>query len=140
MSFSRRRTLASILLLAALLACSACEAVLSTAQLPAIREDRMLGQWKDLGTPGSTPDKDPMVIRFMDGSYWAGSADDFTNGKATRFTVARIGGMLIAQSFSENDCDEFSNQKGQPCFRLNRVDISGDRMSWYDFDAQRLGR
>ncbi len=50
----RRRQLGAILLLA-ILAIAGCDAVLTTAPLPPVREDGILGEWKDLGTPGSPP-------------------------------------------------------------------------------------
>jgi hypothetical protein len=130
----------SLFLLLTILATTGCEAVLTTASLPSVREDGILGEWKDLGTPGSTPEADPVLIRFMDGEYRVGSPDQFAQGKATRFTLARVGNVLIAQAPSEDQCVEFGVQKGQPCWSLNRVELSRDRMNWYDFDAQRLGR
>lgn len=122
------------------MAATGCDAVLTTAPLPPVREDGILGEWKDLGTPGSKPDPDPVLIRYMDGGYWAGSPDQFAKGEASRFTLARAGNVLIAQSPSEDQCAEFGVQKGQPCWSLNRVELLRDRMNWYDFDAQRLGR
>jgi hypothetical protein len=133
-------TPAAILLVTALLATAGCDAVLTTTELPQVREDGILGGWKDLGTPGSPPDSDLLLIRFTDGQYRAGSADQFAQGKASPFTLARVGNALIAQMPSESQCDEFGTPKGGPCWSLNRVELSGDRMNWYDFDAQRLGR
>lgn len=135
----RRRQLGAILLLA-ILAIAGCDAVLTTAPLPPVREDGILGEWKDLGTPGSPPQADPVLIRFTDGAYWTGSPAQFAKGGASRFTLGRVGNVLIAQSPSENQCDEFGGQKGQPCWSLTRVELLRDRMNWYDFDAQRLGR
>ena len=139
-------TPAGIILLLAILGTAGCDAVLTTAQLPPVREDGILGEWRDLGTPGSTPDADPAVIRFTDGAYRMGSRarlkspDPSVKAKDSPFTLARVGNVLIAQSPSENQCDEFGTPKGQPCWRLNRVELLRDRMNWYDFDAQRLGR
>jgi hypothetical protein len=121
------------------LACSGCDAVLTSAQLPPIREDRILGEWKDRGTSGRTPDPEPVSIQFKDGEYWLGSAGQFAKGEATRFTLARAGNVLLAQSPSK-DCDEFGTQKGQPCWSLYRLELFEDRMNWYDFDAERLGK
>jgi hypothetical protein len=133
-------TPAGIILLLAILGTAGCDAVLTTAQLPPVREDGILGEWKDLGTPGSTLESDPVAIRFTDGAYRMGSPDQFAKGNASPFTLGRVGSVLIAQSPSENQCDEFGTPKGQPCWRLNRVELMRDRMNWYDFDAQRLGR
>ncbi len=123
-----------------IVATTGCDAVLTTAPLPSVREDGILGEWKDLGTPGSKPDPDPVLIRFMDGEYRVGSPDQFAKGEASRFTLARAGNVLIAQSPSEDQCADFGVPKGQPCWSLNRVELLQDRMNWYDFDARRLGR
>lgn len=133
------RHLAGALALAAILIASGCDAVLTTAQLPEVKEDRILGQWKDLGTPGTKPDADPLFIKFEQGQYWAGSADDFSKGKATAFLLARVGNTLIAQSTSKQ-CDEFGVEKGKPCFSLNRIQLVGDKMTWYDFDAAQMAK
>jgi hypothetical protein len=127
-------------LVATLLACSGCDSVLTTAQLPAVRDDSIAGEWKDLGTPGSDPDKDPLSIRFMDGKYWSGSPDDFRDSKASPFTVARIGSVLIAQFAEESACDAFGVADKQPCFNLAVLEPMGDRMNIYDLDASRLAR
>ncbi|HEY3740241.1 MAG TPA: hypothetical protein VGL53_10375 [Bryobacteraceae bacterium] len=131
--------LAGAVALAAILIASGCDAVLTTAQLPEVKEDRILGQWKDLGTPGSKPEPDPLLIKFDQGQYWAGSADDFAKGKASAFILARVGSTLIAQSASKQ-CDEFGVEKGKPCFSLNRIQLMGDKMSWYDFDSAQMAK
>jgi len=136
----RVRPLAGILLLPAILATAGCDAVLTTAQLTPVREDGILGEWKDLGVPGTKPEADRLVIRFTEGMYRIGTASDFESGKATAFTLSRAGSALIAQSAGEGQCDEFSAGKGQACWMLNRVELVRDRLNWYDFDAQRLGR
>jgi len=130
---------AGIVLLAAALLTAGCETVVTTAQLPAVREDAILGEWKDLGTSNKKPDSNPILIRAADNGYTLGTADDYAKGIETRFTLSRVGGTLLAQSVSQDDCDEFG-EKGKPCFLLNRVDLSGGRINWYDLDAQRLGR
>lgn len=137
---TRHTTINIGLLVLAVLFLSGCDSVLTTAQLPAVREDGIAGEWKDLGTPGSPPGSDPVRIQFKDGAYWVGSPEQFAKGEASRFTLARAGNTLIAQSPSENQCDEFGTEKGQPCWSLNRVELLRDRMNWYDFDAQRLGQ
>jgi hypothetical protein len=130
----------SFFLLLATLAITGCDAVLTTAPLPSVREDGIVGEWKDLGTPGSKPDTDPVRIQFMDGEYRVGSPDQFAKGAASRFTLARIGSVLIAQAPSEDQCGEFGVPKGEPCWSLKRIELSRDRLNWYDFDAQRLTR
>lgn len=132
-------TLPGSILLLAILATTGCDAVLTTAQLPSVREDGILGEWKDLGTPGSEPQADHVLLRFMDGEYRVGSPADFAQGKAERFILARVGDVLLMQSPGERQCDEFGVQKGQPCWSLSRIELSGDRLNFYDFDAQRLG-
>ena len=134
------RVLSGIILLLAILAATGCDVVLTTTQLPAVREDGILGEWKDLGTPGSEPQADRVLFRFMDGEYRVGSPDEFAQGKAARFILARVGNVLLMQSPGESQCDEFGVQKGQPCWSLSRIELSGDRLNFYDFDAPRLGR
>lgn len=129
-----------MILLFALLIATGCDLVLTTAQLPPVRVDAILGEWKDLGVPGATPEAAPLSIRLADGAYRIGTADEFANGKATGFTLARVGNVLLAQSPEEGQCEEFGAEKGQPCWNLNRVDLSHDRLNWYDFDAKPLGR
>ncbi len=133
-------TLPGIILLLAILATTGCDAVLTTAQLPPVREDGILGEWKDLGIPGSEPQADHVLFRFMDGEYRGGSPDAFVQGNAGRFTLSRVGNVLLMQSPGESQCDEFGVQKGQPCWSLSRIELSGDRLNFYDFDAPRLGR
>ncbi len=130
---------AGIVLLLAILATAGCDEVLSTAQLPSVREDRILGEWKDLGFPGAPPEADPLSIRFANGAYRMGTSDEFAKGNETSFTLARAGHLLIAQVPAPNHCDEFGT-KGQPCWGLYRLGLAGNRINWYDFDAQRLGR
>jgi hypothetical protein len=137
---ARPPTLLGILLFLAILATTGCDAVLTTAQFPPVREDGILGEWKDLGTPGSEPQADHVLFRFIDGEYRAGSPDDFAKGNAGRFTLARAGNVLLVQSPADTQCDEFGVQKGQPCWSLSRIELSGDRLNFYDFDAPRLGR
>jgi hypothetical protein len=132
----RSTTTAALLL--AVLATSGCDAVLTSAKLPEIQEDRVLGQWKDLGTNGSKPDPDPVFIRFINGEYRVGSAEEFAKENATPFTLARAGSVLIAQSPNKGQCDEFGGEKGRPCWNLYRLDLLGDKMNWYDFDTDRL--
>ena len=132
--------IAIIIALAAILTTSGCDAVLSTAKLPPVREDGILGEWKDLGMRGSKPDRDPVLIRLTNGEYSLGSADQFAKGEASQFTLARVGNMLIAQSFSNDQCVEFGVEKGQPCWTLNRVELLPDRLNWYEFDAGRMGK
>jgi hypothetical protein len=130
----------SLLLLAAILGTTGCDAVLTTASLPSVREDGIVGEWKELGAPGTKPDADPVLIQFTDGEYRVGSAAQFAKAEASRFTLARIGNVLIAQAPSEDQCAEFGVPKGEPCWSLKRVELSRDRLNWYDFDAQRLTR
>ncbi|HEY1753851.1 MAG TPA: hypothetical protein VGG72_00540 [Bryobacteraceae bacterium] len=130
----------AVILFPTILAITGCDSVLTTAQLPSVREDGILGDWKDLGTPGSTPQVDPVLIRFKDGEYALGSPDDFAKGMASRFTLARVGNVLIAESPGEGQCDVFGTEKAESCWSLNRVEVWPDRMNWYDFDASRLGR
>jgi len=127
-----------VAILALVLMIAGCDVVVTTAQLPAVREDAILGQWKDLGTPGSPPESSPLLVRFTGGVYRIGSPEDFAKGKDTSFTLARAGRALIAE-VQTDACDEFG-ENGQPCWSLSLVDIRGARMNWYDFDAQRLGR
>ena len=134
-----RLTVAGAPLLLAILATTGCDAVLTSTQLPPVREDGILGEWKDLGTPGSKPDSDPVLIRFKDGQYMLGSAEEFAKGEALPMTLARAGNVLIAQSPSKQ-CDEFGTEKGKPCWSLNRVELVKDRLNWYDFDAARMAK
>lgn len=129
-----------MLLVLAVLATAGCDAVLTTAQLPPVREDAILGQWKDLGVPGTKPEANPLFIRFTEGMYRIGTADDFTNNKATGFTLARAGSALLAQSPGEGQCDEFHARNEQPCWLLNRLELAHNNLNWYDFDAPRLAR
>jgi hypothetical protein len=131
-----------LLLTLALIAITGCDSVLTTAALPSVREDGIVGEWKDLGIPGTKPDADPVVIKFMDGEYRVGSPEQFAKGDASRFTLARVGGVLITQTSAGDQCVEFGVQKGQPCWSLSHVELSKDRtgMNWYDFDALRLGQ
>lgn len=139
MNTVRPAMLPGISLFLAILATTGCDAVLTTAQLPPVREDTILGEWKDLGTPGSKPESDHVLFRLMDGEYRVGSPDDFARGKAQRFNLARVGNVLLMQSPGDQ-CDEFGIQKGQSCWSLSRIELSGDRLNFYDFDAPRLGR
>ena len=132
--------LPGVILLLAILTTTGCDAVLTTAQLPPVREDSILGEWKDRGTPGSKPETDRVLFRFMDGEYRVGSPDDFAQGKAERLILARVGNVLLMQAPDESACDEFGVRKGQPCWSLSRIELSGDRLNFYDFDAPRLGR
>lgn len=127
-------------LLVAILAASGCDAVLTTSQLPAVREDGMLGAWKDMGRPGTPPDPEPVLFKYVDGEYWLGSANQFTKGEASPFTLARVGKVLIAQSPGKTQCDDFVSQKGKPCWSLNRLELLKDHMSWYDFDSARMAK
>jgi hypothetical protein len=131
---------AGLTLLLALLATTGCDLVLTTAQLPPVRVDAVLGEWKDLGVPGTTPEASPLSIRLVDGAYRIGMADEFASGKATSFTLARVGNVLLAQSAHEGACDELGGDKGVPCWNLNRVELSHGRLNWYDFDTRPLGR
>jgi hypothetical protein len=136
-----RSSAAPAITLVAILATTGCDAVLTSTQLPSVREDGILGEWKDLGKPGSKPDPEPILFKFKDGDYWAGSAAQFAKGEASQFTLARAGDVLIAQSPGKDQCDEFNKEKGQPCWSLNRLELVGkDRMYSYEFDAQRVGK
>jgi hypothetical protein len=127
-------------LLLAVLATSGCDVVLTSAKLPAVREDRILGEWKDLGTHGSKPDPEPVIIRFEEGQYRLGSAEQFAKGEFSEFSLARAGNVLIAQLPSKDHCDEFAAQKGKPCWGLYRLELLGNKLNWYDFDAERMAR
>jgi hypothetical protein len=126
--------------LCATLLLSGCDAVLTTAQLSPVKEDGILGEWKDLGVRGSTPDPDPVVIRFTNGEYWVGSAAQFTKGEASAFTLSRVGAALIVQSAGKDQCVALGAEKAAPCWSLNRVELLPDHLNWYEFDAERMGR
>lgn len=132
----RRRAIVPLL---AMLVTTGCDAVLTTAQMPAVREDRILGEWKDMGVKGSAPDPEPVMIRLTNEAYSLGSAAQFAKGEASSFTLAQVGNVLIVQSSGRDQCVEFGKEKGQPCWSLNRVEILPDRLNWYDFDTERMG-
>ena len=127
----------SIILLLTILVDTGCDSVLTTVQLSLVREDGILGEWQGVDTPGSTP-ADIGLIQYMDGEYWSGSPEDFAKGKASHFTLARVGNVLIAQS--PGKCDECGIQKSQVCWILSRIELTRDRMDWYDFDARTLAK
>lgn len=125
-------------LAAVLLAATGCDSVLTTTQLPAVREDGIVGTWKDLGIPGSKPQDDPVVIQAQDSAYVAISPGEQVDEKTSRFTLARVGGVLIEQE--QQSCGEFSLPKDQSCWSLSRIELLADRMNFYEFDAARLAR
>jgi hypothetical protein len=48
--------------------------------------------------------------------------------------------VLIVQAPVNTECDAFGDQKGQPCWSLSRIELSGNRINLYDFDVPRLAR
>ena len=115
-----------------------CDTVLTTVQLPTVREDGVVGEWKDLGTPDSKPDQSTLVIRFENGEYLAISPDEKVDDNTSRFTLARVGDLLIEQE--KQECSGFNVPNGQSCWSLGRMELAGDQLNLYEFDATLLAQ
>jgi len=132
----------SVRLLAVLsfvLCCAGCD-VLTNAQLPVIHDDRIVGEWKPVPKAGEEHQSERLIVKRAGEDYLSGDADDFARNKASRFTLSKVGRLVLVQSQEGvgGPCEPFG-KKSEMCRTLyGAIEIGPDQVVIHPFDSSRL--
>ena len=119
------------LLLFSVLAVSGCQGVYTRAPLEAVRDDRVVGEWRLEG------ETETIAIRADGDEYVAQPKEEGKDEKPIRFRLVRSGGALYVQAV-DKPCEEFNGE--QECYHLSRLELNVDSALLFDFDTAAMFR
>src|SRR4051812_34190853 len=133
--------------LAALFFAAGCD-VVSTAQLPAIQDDRIVGEWMGPSELGAgKPPTERVLIKRSGTNYVYGTAEEIAKDNASLFSLAKVGTILIIQDASDKTKDQseacknaFHNSSELCRTLLGRVEIGKDTCTFHMFDSSRIAQ
>lgn len=128
---------------AVLLCCTGCD-VATTAALPKVFDDRIVGEWRGPEEIGKGSTKTQMFqVRRSGDHYDFGDADEIRKGTAAKFSLAKIGGVFLVQEVSDKPesysaCGKFTDSTPACRCLLGTVEIGQDRCVFRMFDTARM--
>jgi hypothetical protein len=106
---------------------------MTTAQLPAVQDDRIVGHWK--------AGKDLIIIQRSGNEYLYGEPDDYAKGgdAIVHMTLAAVGRRTIVEAkTAARDCARFGGEPANCYLLLGVVEIGQDEMTFRRTDSARL--